>query len=319
MAWAEEPVPATELCIRDTLPGVQREYGHVMAQRAHSALLAEYDLATTEGQQDMARLRSCACRPASMWLDALPVAPTLQLTDADFVYAARYRMGAAYLPTNHPPVTCFCGTRLLPGDQHHALICDSTDGVKTMRHDILKETWRRIAHRAGIATSVEPCMAPLRDIRDRRGWNGDRGDVLLSLPERLTVVDVSVICPSARTYVRNASLRDGSAAAVRDQQKTRKYASGGGAPSAFVPISVESHGRMGKPAMDLLGTIAEAANLPEKNGSATFVGNALRELSVALCVGNALCFRAGLKILARCSGSHFVAGDDRPSADVDVG
>ena len=108
----------------------------------------------------------------------------------------------------------------------------------------------------------------------------------------------------------------GSAAAARDQVKKAKYESAAGG-YAFVPISVETHGRISKPAMDLLGKVAAHPQLREEGGKATFVTNALRELSVALCKGNAILFRAGLQILARCSGSNFVAGELLPHAEVD--
>lgn len=308
-AWPDAPVPATATCIEDTLPGVQREYGRIVSERAHDALLLKC------APMDAARLRSCACRTASMWLDAVPTAHALVLTDSDFVYAARYRMGAPYLPTDHPPVTCWCGIALSPGNPDHAVHCNTASGSMTLRHNLLLEIWRRIFSRAGLATSAEPCMAPLRRADDH-GAQGDRGDILLSLAGQLTVADVSVICPTAQSYLPRAAVETGSAAATRDKAKRRKYkpTSGG---YAFVPISVETHGRIGTPAMDLLGKVAAQAGLREERGKATFVTNALRELSVGLCKGNAILFRAGLQILARCSGRHFVAGVDRPHAEID--
>jgi len=69
--------------------------------------------------------------------------------------------------------------------------------------------------------------------------------------------------------------------------------------------------------MDLLGQVAAQAGLRQERGKAMFVKNALQELSVGLCKGNAFLFRAGLRILALCSGSNFVAGADVPYAEID--
>ena len=49
-----------------------------------------------------------------------------------------------------------------------------------------------------------------------------RGDILLVLPDGLTVVDISVVHPCASTYVRAARVA-GGAALVRDDAKRAKY------------------------------------------------------------------------------------------------
>ena len=63
------------------------------------------------------------------------------------------------------------------------------------------------------------------------------------------MVDVSVTCPTAATYLLAAARVDGSAAARRDTAKKAKYAQDGAGGYAFVPLSVETHGQWGKPAM----------------------------------------------------------------------
>ena len=80
--------------------------------------------------------------------------------------------------------------------------------------------------------------------------SGARGDALLSLPTGLIVADISVIHPGAATYVDKACKVAGAAAAVRDAEKIRKYrASPLGGACEFVPLSVETYGRMEEPAM----------------------------------------------------------------------
>ena len=83
-----------------------------------------------------------------------------------------------------------------------------------------------------------------------------------------------------------------------------------------MPLSVESYGRLGQPAMELLNVLATVASASGFVDKAAFVSNALRELGVALCRGQGLLFRAGLKTLARASGVAFAAGASAPTAEV---
>ena len=109
---------------------------------------------------------------------------------------------------------------------------------------------------------------------------------------------------------------DGSAAARRDTAKKAKYAQDGAGGYAFVPLSVETHGRWGKPAMQLLKQLSDHAGFQDADGP-SFITNAQGELSVALCKGNHIVFRAGLKVLARASGVGFCAGASAPSTEVE--
>jgi hypothetical protein len=65
----------------------------VEAQRAHcrhstqaraDALLASLQDGTEDGKHAPARLLSCACRPASAWLDTLPLSRALELKSGEF-------------------------------------------------------------------------------------------------------------------------------------------------------------------------------------------------------------------------------------------
>ena len=65
----------------------------------------------------------------------------------------------------------------------------------------------------------------------------------------------SVIHPAASSYVQ-AARTVGGAAAVRDAAKRLRYESIGPNGYTFVPISVETFGRLGKPAMELINKLA---------------------------------------------------------------
>jgi hypothetical protein len=86
----------------------------------------------------------------------------------------------------------------------------------------------------------------------------------------------------------------------------------------FVPMSVESFGRLGAPALTLLGDLADQAVQAGGPGlsRAAFILGALRELSVALCRGNASLCRSGAYVATRAAGRAPMRGLARPSAEV---
>jgi hypothetical protein len=136
------------------------------------------------------------------------------------------------------------------------------------------------------ATAVEPAMERLRAGTGRASL--ERGDMLVVLPdEGLVVTDMSVVHPAANSYFHRASHTAGAAASLRDASKFYKYGGGGQvAGGSFTPLSMESYGRLGRPAMQLLQTLAAATASSATAGSAvttsSFVTGALRELGVAL-------------------------------------
>jgi hypothetical protein len=124
--------------------------------------------------------------------------------------------------------------------------------------------------------------------------------MLVVLPdEGLVVTDVSVIHPAANSYFHRAAHTAGAAASLRDASKFYKYGGGGQvAGGSFTPLSMESYGRLGRPAMQLLQTLAAAAVSSATAGSyvttSSFVTGALRELGVALVKGNEVVCREAL-------------------------
>ena len=99
------------------------------------------------------------------------------------------------------------------------------------------------------------------------------------LPSGMTVVDGSVIHPAASSYLQ-APRTVGSAVAVRDAAKTVQYESIDRNGYTFVPISVETFGRLGKPAMEFINKLAATAAAAGAVEKSAFRANALRELSV---------------------------------------
>ena len=122
--------------------------------------------------------------------------------------------------------------------------------------------------------------------------------------------------PTHNTYVNAAARAEGSAAAVRDHAKRAQYENSDPLGYAFVPLSTESFGRLGKPAMALLNKLAQCASACGVVFKDGFFVNALRELSVGLCRGNCVLYKRSLYALARVSGTAFRAGADIPTSEL---
>jgi hypothetical protein len=130
----------------------------------------------------------------------------------------------------------------------------------------------------------------------------------MAMPQGIAIADVSVIHPLSINSISAAAASPGAAAARRDHQKRTSYAGVEPNGYAFVPFSVESYGRMGQLAMKILHQLGDEAAGPGVITRASFVAGTLRELSVGLCRGNFLMYRASGGMFARVSGRGFRAG-----------
>jgi hypothetical protein len=89
-------------------------------------------------------------------------------------------------------------------------------------------------------------------------------------------------------------------------------------PRGQAVLSVESFGRLGAPALTLLGDLTDQAVQAGGPGlsRAAFISGALRELGVALCRGNASLCRSGAYVATRAAGRAPMRGLAQPSAEV---
>jgi hypothetical protein len=131
-----------------TIAAAQREFSQHTAQTRADALLESLDPSTTEGRSGRTRLLCCACRPASAWLDTLPLTKSLELKSGEVRAGLRHCLGISMLPSEAPAVQCDCGAPLRPTDVDHGMLCPSLSAHTTLRHDILKRILRRVVHRA---------------------------------------------------------------------------------------------------------------------------------------------------------------------------
>ena len=80
----------------------------------------------------------------------------------------------------------------------------------------------------------------------------------------------------------------------------------------FEPVIVESYGRLGEPAFELLARLARVAAESGKVDEGKFIENTLKKMSVALCRGNGSILAAGQKALAQVTGHDVQPGLPRP-------
>jgi hypothetical protein len=180
--------------------------------------------------------------------------------------------------------------------------CLALTSQTTKRQNILQGILRRVACPVGIASSAEPTLrrlpvltgGPAIGVDGQQERRGAQGNVLLAMDSAMAITDISVIHPFVAASLRAAALTDGAVAARRDTTKKAAYNALEPNGYNFLPFSVESYGRLGKPALAILSPFGEEACSSGTVSKGAFVARALCELSVGLCRGNATMYRVCL-------------------------
>ena len=280
------PPQLTDAVVKEQLPALQRSLASHLSDVAAEAALA------AASPDRRAVLRSVSCHPAASWLTAKPTCPTLVLGNPAFRAAVRRRLHVPCLPTAGPCSDCVCGQKAAEIGPDHALNCPNVWGLTVSRHDELAKAVRDALSRAGATTSLEPHLSAFagnpaaRAAAQRYRKEGEeaRGDVLCTLGGEQMIIDVSVTNPLSASYVGAAAERAGAAAQKRDETKTAAYAAREDSGYKFIPFSVETHGRLGLPAMALLGQLGSAASEASLGAfsKTQFVNGVLQQLSAVL-------------------------------------
>jgi hypothetical protein len=158
--------------------------------------LESFYASIVEGRNAGAGQQSCACRPASAWLDILPLTCALELKNGEVRTSLRHCLGLCLLPPNAPTAQCTCRAPQGPAGQPYAaptstMPCPTLAAQTTLHHDILKGILSRIMHRAGIASTLEPPVRHLPSFADDSGTYADgsgirvevREEILLAFPK----------------------------------------------------------------------------------------------------------------------------------------
>jgi hypothetical protein len=319
---SDEPDSAA---ITGELPGVQHKLARLLADAAATAAL---DAATPTQE---ALLRSASCHAASAWLTAKPVCPRLVLANSAFRAAVRRRLCMSAMPNAAPHARCGCGKPVAELGPEHALNCKCVWTLVIKRHDDIARAVLRAVTRAGWCGFLEPhlseyggnptaaqlarrCARAVDDSVDEA-----RADLLCADDEgQRAMVDVSCINVLSRACMRAAAASDGAAAAMRDEQKRAKYAARGDSGYNFTPFSVETSGRLGKPAVAFITKLGRKAAIASKGAfsSRQFVEGVLQEISVILSFYHARMESAVSSLIVRPAGREWLRPREVPSCDV---
>jgi hypothetical protein len=109
---------------------------------------------------------------------------------------------------------------------------------------------------------------------------GARKDLLSSLEGEQCIGNVSIMHPGAATYRTAAAQTDGGAAARRDVDKTSQYGGYGPGCYHFVPLTVGTYRRLGKPFITHVWASANQQG-DDKITRDQFITGVLRELTHA--------------------------------------
>jgi hypothetical protein len=137
-------------------------------------------------------------------------------------------------------VQCGCGATLGRRDADHGMRCSAPAALTTLRHDILKGILRHAVHQPGIASALKPALCR------GAGTSADgsamrveaRGDIVLILPQGISIADVCVIHHLSPNALPRAAVTAGTAAMQGDQQKRTACARVEPHGYGLVPFSV---------------------------------------------------------------------------------
>ena len=302
------------------LPGLQHTVSQALADQRHEQLLAKYrDMQecpeTREiAEQHLARLLSVQHAVATAWLNILPTKDQWEIDNDTVKSALRFLLGVSPGPPDQSHYRCVCGEKVC--DSHHAMSCDKMSGFRTQRHNHVQNTVRYGCTAAGFDSCMEPKEKHLKGLRMGDKGYGMRGDILLSTLDDLINVDTTITHPANKTTRAAASKTAGAAAAAREKTKLRDHARDGTPGYSFVPFVIESYGRLGKEAEQLLGKLADGAASTGLFERQVYLQWIKKEISLTLIRGNARVFRRFVGGLTRGVGVNFQQGDDFPALDV---
>jgi hypothetical protein len=141
------------------LSGLQKKCFDAPNEELHAHLLEQHRQGALS-HLERAALRSASSGLGSAWLSAMPVMPTLRLTDYAVTFALRTRVTLPPCCSTDRLPSCTCGNTVTD-TATHALGCGSRGNMRGARHALLLHAWERIASKVGCDTVAEPPLAPL--------------------------------------------------------------------------------------------------------------------------------------------------------------
>ena len=256
----------------------------------HTATLAELQESLLDDKLGQAWFLSGSFKGSASWTGpGLPVA--YEVPEDAYIRALNLRLllPAPWMPADQHIVCRFCAINRCPDARFHGLNCSACSGIRTTRHNAVRDAVAdglvRIFSRAAVV--VEPATG--QDLR--------RPDILLTVGQKVWLIDIAVVNPASSKHVSNGSdTVPLAASAAMETKKRADYAPTLPVlnldPSALVPFVVEATGRLGKGALDFLDALLTA---PGRNPHCN-VSNTTRfmigRITAAIIRGNSLALAA---------------------------
>ena len=256
----------------------------------------------TDDARDRTRINSAGGPNAGKSLVAPAGLKAAHFADEEFTEILRWRLG---IPAQSHVALCHNVTadgRVCEEEMNlhcdHAMAC-STGPLRIKRHDNLTDC---------LADIIDECGAHVRREAYMKCFSTEASDAWLDiwafgglhLPE--LILDMTVRHPFVARYQPAASQRAGSAAAIAEDDKQSRYPPAGG--RKVIAFAVETWGRLGESAEELLPLLAEAATLrARRRGQDATAGSFLRRWR-AMLDG---CLQRGVAA-ALLSATHGLAG-----------
>ena len=171
----------------------------------------------------------------------------------------------------------------------HFLSCTGLFGMRTVRHNQIRNTLMRTAASFQIAARPEPIVDYTDDAR---------GDAIFYFREKPTMIDVAVVNPLGLSYLNTTSREELGAAKKMERSKILKYAERVHRTGAlFFPFVMESTGAFGPQAERFLEKFVDDIRC---GGKQTLIqgniANHIRKVAAfALCTGNGLLYEEGVR------------------------
>lgn len=226
-------------------------------------------LTTSTAKVHFASLFSKASR---LWLEGRPNRPEYLMRKVEWETAFRIRY---LLPnSNEGNPSCVCGAT--PGRQDfvvHALTCNKVSGFTwASRHALLKVALKKVLRQYGFRP----------DEREPR-FGGEGPDVCFMLGDRPVLVDVTVVCPLATSYVDSEAANPGSTLRTAEADKERTYGTFASVRGMqFAPLAFATCGTPGPKSLAFLRRCSSYTADPTG-----FMRHSLMALGVAIQIGNA--------------------------------
>ena len=214
----------------------------------HADMLSSFDLNTTQGQRDTARLRRSSGGPAGAFMTAIP-GGRMTLGNDMFVVSVWHRLGH-HVPPDMAPPPCKCSAGVA-AEADHLMVCEKVAKMTEMRHDNVANALRLVVSACSCQSAAQPRY---RALAGKKGMVEcqRRCDILAVLPwlELAAVDDVVAHAPANSNAAQAANEAGWTAARAVWTKRTRfRNDVPDHAACRFMPFAVEMCGYMGKEAV----------------------------------------------------------------------